>query len=89
MAAFKDVGNRAFGYNLRQIGFRFVFGHSCPLVSSHYDFDDRRGSSRRKMARPTERLVKVKEKIFTTGDTEGHRVNAPLTALFAGTYSWS
>jgi hypothetical protein len=41
------------------------------------------------MARPTERLVKVKEKIFTTGDTEGHRVNPPLTPLFARTYAWS
>jgi hypothetical protein len=35
------------------------------------------------MARPTERLVKVKEKIFTTGDT------VPLTPLFARTYAWS
>jgi len=46
-------------------------------------------SPSRKMARPTERLVKVKEKIFTAGDTEGHRVNPPLTPLFARTYAWS
>ena len=36
------------------------------------------------------RLVKVKEKIFTAGDTEDaeeHRVNPPLTPVFARTYS--
>jgi hypothetical protein len=73
MAAFKDVGNRALLDRLARVSFPFVLSHSVP----HSGFDDRGGGARLQKTQPTERLVELKVKVLTTGDTEGHKGRSP------------
>ena len=81
MAAFEDIGNRAFGYGLARIWFSAFLGHSAPHFRSTLMIEER--SPCCKTVRPTERLVKqVKTQCLNHEDTEDHEDASTLDAAF-------